>query len=353
MVVGRDAKLIPTTVIGSYPQPSWLVDLDRLGGHHVPRVRASDIWRVPDALLQDAQDDATLIAIRDMERAGIDVITDGEIRRESYSNHFVIGLEGLDIDNPATIEAMPGYHVKIPRVVGPIRLGTPVQVRDVAFLAANTDCGVKITLPGPFTLSLQAKNEYYDSDEEMAMAFADAINAEAKALAAAGAEVIQIDEPWLRRDPAAASRYGVKAIDRALHDVDAVKATHLCFGYGFIDPSMKKPKTYPFLAQLVDSCVDQISIEAAQPGLDLATLAGLEGKTIILGVLDLSSNRAETAEEVAARLRAALAHVAPEHLIAGPDCGMKYLPRSLAFAKLQALADGAAIVRAELSGTAG
>lgn len=349
MTVHRKSKLISTTVVGSYPQPLWLVDLAKLKEHVVPRVRAGDIWRIPEPLLKDAQDDGTRLAIHDMERAGVDVITDGEIRRESYSNRFVFGLDGIDVDNPAMVEAAPGFSMPVPRVVGPIRRRVPTEVEDMLFLRANTGRTTKITLPGPFTLSQQARNEYYDDDEAMVFAFADAVNAEAMALEAAGADVVQIDEPWLRRDPAAAARYGVRAIDRALRGVSVTKAIHLCFGYAFIGAG-QKPKNYPFLSQLAESCVDQISIEAAQPNLNLDALQALEGKTIILGVLDLKSTQSETPQEVAARLRAALAHVAPDCLQAAPDCGMKYLPRSLAFAKLKAMVEGADIVRQELEG---
>ena len=342
-------KLIATTVVGSYPQPLWLVDLAKLKEHVVPRVHAGDIWRIPEPLLQDAQDDGTRLAIHDMERAGIDVITDGEIRCESYSNRFLFGLDGIDVDNPAMVEAAPGFSMPVPRVIGPIRRRVATEVQDMLFLRANTARTTKITLPGPFTLSQQASNEYYDDEEAMALAFAEAVNEEALALEAAGADVIQIDEPWLRRDPAAAARYGVIAIDRAFRAVSVTKAVHLCFGYAFIGKG-RKPKSYPFLTQLMESCVDQISIEAAQPGLHLDVLQELRGKTIILGVLDLAAKQPETPQEVAGRLRAALAHVSPECLVAAPDCGMKYLPRSLAFAKLRAMVEGADIVRHEIEG---
>jgi 5-methyltetrahydropteroyltriglutamate--homocysteine methyltransferase len=343
------SSLISTTVIGSYPQPNWLVDMARLREHIVPRARADDIWRVDPHFLKQAQDDATVIAIRDMERAGIDTITDGEIRRESYSNRFILGLEGVDVDPPAQIEPMPGMVIDVPRVTGPLRRVRPIEVEDMTFLRANTDRQVKITLPGPFTLAQQAADEFYHDPEALAMAFADVINQEALALQAAGADVIQLDEPWLRNDPAAAERFAVPAIDRAFRGITVKRAVHLCFGYAWIAKG-EKPKAYPFLDQLVDSSVDQISIEAAQPGLDLHVLEALRGKTIILGVLDLASDRPDTVDEVAGRLRAALAYVQPDHLIAGPDCGMKYLPRTLAFAKLQALAEGATKVRREVNG---
>ena len=341
--------LLPTTVVGSYPQPDWLVDRARLAEHRVPRVEAHDIWRPPPEVLAQAQDDATRLAIEEMERAGVDIVTDGEIRRESYSNRFALALEGLDSSRPGTVESRPGRAVPAPRVVGPIRRARPVEVEDMRFLRAHTLHATRITLPGPFTLALQSVDEFYGDLESLIMAFADAVNAEARDLQAAGADVIQLDEPWLRANPEAARRYAVKAIDRALAGVSVARAAHLCFGYGFVVPG-DKPGTYPFLEELADSCVDQISIEAAQPKLDLSVLAALADKTVMLGVLDLSTAEVETAETVAGRIRAGLKTLPPERLMPAPDCGMKYLPRASAYGKLQALSQGAAIVRRELTG---
>jgi 5-methyltetrahydropteroyltriglutamate--homocysteine methyltransferase len=342
-------RLLPTTVVGSYPQPDWLVDRAILTKNNVvPRVRLREIWRVAEDALEQAQDDATLIAIRDMERAGIDIITDGEMRRESYSNRFALALEGVDVDNPAMVAGRMGKPTPVPRVVGPLRRRHPVEVRDVEFLRANTDREVKITLPGPFTLSMQAKDEHYGDEEALAMAYAAVVAEEARDLKAAGADVIQLDEPWLQARPEQAARYGVKAINRALEGVEGTTIVHLCFGYAAL--VSEKPSGYSFLPQLADSTAAQVSIEAAQPKLDLGILSDLSNKTIMLGVLDLGTEAVETAEEVAARLRAGLRHVPAERLVAAPDCGMKYLPRARAFAKLKALADGAAIVRRELQG---
>ena len=341
--------LISTTVVGSYPQPEWLVDRERLNAHNVPRVRARDVWRVAPELLEQAQDDATLIAIGDMERAGIDVITDGEIRRESYSNRFAAELEGVESERPATISPRPGRFEQVPRETGPIRRSRPLELRDLEFLRRNTTRPVKITLPGPFTLAQQAADEVYGDFEALAQAFAEAVNAEALDLQAAGADVIQLDEPWLRADPGLARRCAVRLIDRAFQGVTAAKAVHLCFGYGFVVQG-DKPRTYPFLEELADSSADQLSIEAAQPDLDLGVLQAISAKTVALGVLDLSTREVEPPDVVAGRLRAALAHLPPDRLIAAPDCGMKYLPRPIAFGKLQALSQGAAIVRRELTG---
>jgi len=342
--------LLRTTVVGSYPQPDWLVDREALKAQSVPRVRRRDLWRVPEAYLEEAQDDATLIAIRDMERAGIDIVSDGEIRRESYSNRLATALDGIDVDRPGTVIGRTGQPTVVPRIVGPIRRRHPVEVRDVEFLRRNTDRMIKITLPGPFTLTRQAKDEHYHDEEALAMDYAAAINAEARDLQAAGADVIQLDEPWLQAFPEAAMRYGVRAINRALEGVPGTTAVHLCFGYAHLVRD-KKPGGYSFLPQLADSIAGQISIEAAQPVLDLGVLKTLAGKTIILGVIDLGNAAVETPEEVARRIRRALEHVPPERLLPAPDCGMKYLARAAAFGKLKALADGAAIVRRELAGS--
>jgi len=340
------SKLLPTTVVGSYPQPDWLVDRQLLS-KTVPRVRLESIWRIPAPYLELAQDDATILAIRDMERAGIDIVTDGEIRRESYSNRFATALDGIDVENPGEIVNRAGQATVVPRVIGKIVRRGPVEIRDLVFLRRNTDRLAKITLPGPFTMAQQAKNEFYASEEEMALDFAAAVNAEARDLMRAGADVIQLDEPWLRNDPEAAKRFAVKAINRALAGITVPTVLHLCFGYAAVVKG-QKPTGYSFLPQLADSIAQQISIEAAQPRLDLGVLADLAGKTILLGVLDLGDPTVESAEEVARRIRLGLKHVAAERLIPAPDCGMKYLPRDVAFGKLQALVAGAAIVRNEL-----
>jgi 5-methyltetrahydropteroyltriglutamate--homocysteine methyltransferase len=333
-----------TTVVGSYPQPAWLVDHDKLRAKVVPRVRAPDIWRVPAPWLAEAQNDATLLAIRDQERAGIDVISDGEMRRESYSNRFATSLGGLDLAEPF-IRHVQGFEIPLPRIVAPLVRPAAVEVEDLCFLKANTGRRVKITLPGPFTLSKQAYDCHYGDAEEVAMAYAAVVNEEVRELAAAGADVIQLDEPWLREDPDGANRYGVKAINRALQGVNVTTCIHLCFGYGFV-VSPNKPKAYAFLAQLADCVVDQVSIEAAQPHLDLGVLRELSNKTIVLGVVDLSNNEVESVETLIARSRRALPFVAPERLILAPDCGMKYLSRAAAFGKLSALAAAAARLRA-------
>jgi 5-methyltetrahydropteroyltriglutamate--homocysteine methyltransferase len=339
-------KLLPTTVVGSYPQPDWLVNREMLS-KTVPRVRM-DIWRVPSQWLEQAQDDATLLAIRAMEDAGIDIITDGEMRRESYSNRFATALEGIDTTRPGHVRARSGHETPVPRVVGKIRRTRPVEVRDMQFLRANTKRTAKITLPGPFTMSQQAKNEFYKDEEEMVIDYAAAVNAEARDLVKAGADVIQLDEPWLRNDPEAAKRVAVKAINRALEGIGVPTIIHLCFGYAALVPGETKPVGYSFLPQLADSIADQISIEAAQPKLDLGVLTELAPKKVLLGVIDLNDPKAESPEVVADRIRAGLRYLPPDKLIPAPDCGMKYLPRALAFAKLEALSQGAAMARKEL-----
>jgi 5-methyltetrahydropteroyltriglutamate--homocysteine methyltransferase len=340
--------VLPTTVVGSYPQPDWLVDRAMLS-KSVPRTRMHEMWRIPEVYLEAAQDDATVVAIRDMERAGIDIVTDGEIRRESYSNRFATALEGIDAENPALITARSGQTTPVPRVVGKISRSGPVELRDMEFLRRNTDRAAKITLPGPFTMSQQAKDEFYKDDEELAMAFAAAVNAEALELQKAGADVIQLDEPWVRNDPVAAKRYAVKAINRALQGITVPTVVHLCFGYAAVVPGDTKPSGYSFLAELADTSAEQISIEAAQPKLDLGVLADLSAKKIMLGVIDLGNPEIETAAVIAERIRHGLKYVAPERLVPAPDCGMKYMPRHVAFGKLKAMSDAAAIVRKEIS----
>jgi 5-methyltetrahydropteroyltriglutamate--homocysteine methyltransferase len=341
------APLLPTTVVGSYPQPEWLVDFKVLKSQTVPRVRVKELWRVPEPYLEQAQDDATLIAIRDMERAGIDIITDGEMRRESYSNRFATALEGVDIDTPAVVKNRAGVDTVMPRVVGKVARGGAVELRDMQFLRRNTERLAKITLPGPFTMTQQAKNEFYKDQDELAMDFAVAVNEEARALQAAGADVIQLDEPWLRNDPEGAKRYAIKAINRALEGITVPTVVHLCFGYAFLVSN--KPTSYFFLSELADSAAQQISIEAAQPQIDLGVLKDLSSKTIMLGVINLGDQIVERPEQVAERIRTGLKYVAADRLVPAPDCGMKYLSREVAFGKLKALADGAAIVRKELS----
>src|SRR5215510_3468999 len=305
--------LLPTTVVGSYPQPDWLIDRDNLT--HLPpvRVRAQELWRLPEPWLEQAQDDATVLAIRDMERAGIDIITDGEIRRESYSNRFATALAGVDLDHPATVQGRSSGTVVVPRIVGPIRRLRPVEVRDVEFLRANTDRTIKITLPGPFTMSRQAKNEFYKDEEELVTDYAAAVNAEIRDLKAVGADVIQLDEPWMQARPEEARRLALPAINRALDGITGPTALHLCFGYAYV--ARDKPNRYSFLDELTATKIDQVSIEAAQPGLDLGDLDRLAGKTVIFGVIGMGDRRPETPEIVARRIRAALQHVPPERLI--------------------------------------
>jgi len=338
--------VLTTTVVGSYPQPDWLVDRGMLS-KGVPRVRMRGMWRVPEEFLEQAQDDATILAIRDMERAGIDVITDGEMRRESYSNRFATALAGVDADNPGVITNRVGQETLVPRVIGPIRRTGPIELRDMQFLRRNTDRPAKITLPGPFTMGQQVKDEFYKDAEAMCMDYAAAVNEEALELVKAGADVIQLDEPWLRNNPEEAKRYAVKVINRALQGITVPTVVHLCFGYAAVVTG-GKPTGYAFLPQLADSIAQQISIESAQPKLDLGVLKDLAPKKVMLGVIDLNDPEIETPQKVADRIRAGLKFMAPDKLLAAPDCGMKYLPRATAFGKLKSLAEGAAIVRQEL-----
>ncbi len=338
--------LLPTSLVGSYAQPEWLIDRKRLAGRFPPRVRARELWRVAPEFLDEAQDDATLLAIRDQERAGLDIITDGEMRRESYSNRFATALEGVDIDNPGTALDRSGHPNPVPRVTGKVRRMHPVEVRDVAFLRRNTDRVIKMTVPGPFTMSQQAQNDFYEHEEELALDYAAAVNAEIRDLFAAGADIVQIDEPYMQARPEKARQFGLKALNAALDGLSGVTAVHICFGYAAI--IHVRPSGYSFLPELAASPVQQVSIETAQSKLDCAVLEKLRGKTIILGVIDLSDMTVETPETVAVRIRRALPHVAAERLVIAPDCGMKYLPRDVAFSKLCAMVEGAKIVRKEL-----
>ncbi len=340
-------KVLPTTLVGSYPPPEWLVDREKLLKIVVPRVRAKELWRVPDEFLEQAQDDATVLAIRDQERAGIDIVTDGEVRRESYSNKFATALEGVDIENPGKMPGRtPGRFQIVPRITGKIRRKYPVEVRDVKFLRANTDRKIKITVPGPFTMAQQAADEFYKNDEALAMDYAAAVNEEIKDLFAAGADVVQIDEPYMQAQPEKARAYAVKAINRALDGVTGETAVHLCFGYAHFVKT--RANSYAFLGELNASTAGQISIETAQPNLDCAPLADLSTKKVMLGVIDMSDMTVETPERVAELIRRALKYVPAERIIVAPDCGMKYMPREVAFAKLQAMVAGADIVRREV-----
>jgi len=341
-------KLLQTMVVGSYPQPDWLIDRDKLSTF-VPRTRVPELWRIPDKWLEQAQDDATIVAISDMERTGVDIVSDGEIRRESYSNRFANALEGVDHGKEGKLSfnnAGRTVTVAVPLFSGPVRRRAPVEVRDVTFLRAHTDRTIKITLPGPFTMSEQSEIGYHTDREALAMELADAVNEEVIDLFAAGADIVQLDEPWMQRFPDRAKQYGVKLLNRALEGIKGTTAVHVCFGYAAVVPN--KPSNYSFLTELEESVVDLVSIEAAQPRLDLAVLRDLPSKAIIVGVLDLGDRKIETAEVVAARIEAALKHVPADRLAIAPDCGMKYLERDVAFGKLKAMVEGARVVRARL-----
>ncbi len=343
-----ELPLFPTMLVGSYAQPDWLIDRARLAGRFPPRVRARELWRPAPEHLAEAQDDATLLAIRSQERAGLDVLTDGEIRRESYSNHFATALAGVDIDNPGEALDRSGHPNPVPRVVGPISRPAPVQVRDLAFLRANTDRAVKVTVPGPFTMSQQAQDDHYGDPRSVALAYAEACNAEVKDLFAAGADIVQLDEPYMQARPEPAREYGLEALNRALDGVQGTTAVHICFGYAAI--IHERPPGYSFLPELADCACDQVSIETAQSNLDTSVLKHLPDKTVILGVLDLSDHAVETREVVADRVRRALPFVDAQRLVLAPDCGMKYLPRDSAEGKLESMVAAAMLLRAELGG---
>ncbi len=340
--------LFPTTLVGSYPQPGWLIDRDKFTQRLPPRVRAIDLWRVPEPHLAEAQDDATLVAIRAQEEAGLDIITDGEIRRESYSNRFATALEGIDLDNPGSVLGRSGQPNLVPRIVGEIRRKEPVEVADVAFLRRHTSKPIKMTVPGPFTMSQQALNEYYPSEAAVAMAYADAVNNEIRDLLAAGADIVQIDEPYMQAQPDKAREFGLAALNRALTGIDAPTAVHICFGYAAMVHN--RPTAYSFLPELAQCSCRQVSIETAQSNLDCAVLGTLAGKQIMVGCLDLSDLSVETPEIVISRVRRALRYVEAANIILAPDCGMKYLPRDVAFGKLKAMVEAANRLREEYGG---
>jgi len=337
--------LFPTTLVGSYPQPDWLIDRKKLAGRFPPRVRAKELWRVPEAHLREAQDDATLLAIRAQEAAGLDIITDGETRRESYSNRFATALEGVDIDNPGSALDRSGHPNPVPRVVGKVRRKHAVEVEDLLFLKKHTSRKTKITVPGPFTMSQQAQNDFYQSEEEAAMDYAAAVNAEIKDLFAAGADIVQIDEPYMQARPEKARLYGLKALNRALEGVKGETAVHICFGYAAIIHA--RPEGYSFLPEFAGCSCSQVSIETAQSNLDCSVLTSLKDKKIMVGVIDLSDMGIETPQKVVERLKKALKFVKPENVVVAPDCGMKYLPREIAFEKLKSMVEGAKLMRAQ------
>jgi 5-methyltetrahydropteroyltriglutamate--homocysteine methyltransferase len=339
--------LFPTTLVGSYPQPEWLIDREKLAGRFPPRVRARELWRVEESFLPEAQDDATVLAIRAQEEAGLDIITDGEIRRESYSNRFATALEGVDVDNPGTALDRSGHPNPVPRIVGKIRRKHPVEVQDLLFLKEHTSRKTKITVPGPFTMSQQAQNDYYKSEEETAMDYAAAVNAEIKDLFAAGADIVQVDEPYMQARPEKARQYGLKVLNKALENISGVTAVHICFGYAAI--IHQRPSGYSFLPELAGCSCQQVSIETAQSKLDCSVLTSLSSKKIMVGCIDLSDMTVETPQKVVERIKKALRYVPKENVILAPDCGMKYLPRDVASGKMKAMVEAAKILRSEFS----
>jgi 5-methyltetrahydropteroyltriglutamate--homocysteine methyltransferase len=341
--------LFPTTLVGSYPQPEWLIDRKKLAGRFPPRVRARELWRVAEPFLAEAQNDATLLAIRAQEEAGLDIVTDGEMRRESYSNRFATALEGVDLDKPGTALDRSGHPNPVPRIAGKIRRRHAVEVEDVKFLRAHTDRKIKMTVPGPFTMSQQAQNDFYETEEEAAMDYAAAVNAEIRDLFAAGADVVQIDEPYMQARPEKARQYGLKALNKALEGITGTTAVHICFGYAAVIHA--RPSGYSFLGELAGCSCNQVSIETAQSNLDCAVLKSLPGKKVILGVIDLNDMTVETPQKIAERIRRALPYAKAEDIIVAPDCGMKYLPRDVAFAKMRAMVEGAKLMRRELGAT--
>ena len=278
--------------------------------------------------------------------AGVDVVTDGEMRRESYSNRFATALDGVDLDQPGVALDRTGHENPVPRVVGPIRRSRPVEVRDVEFLRSLTERPIKITVPGPFTMTQQAQNDHYSDGRSLALAYAEAVNEELRDLKAAGADVVQIDEPYLQARPEPAREYAIEAINRALDGIEGDTVLHTCFGYAHIVHD--RLTGYPFLARARRLRGHAHLARGGAAGSRPRGAARLPGKSIVLGVLDLGSTEVETPEVVAARIRRALDVLPPERLVVAPDCGMKYLPRERAFGKLQAMVAGTRLVREDL-----
>ncbi len=341
--------LFPTTIVGSYPQPDWLIDRVKLAGRFPPRVRAKELWRVEEPYLKQAMEDATILAIKAQEDAGLDIITDGEIRRESYSNRIATALEGIDIDNPGVGLDRSGHPNPVPRIVGKIKRVHPIELEDLLFLKANTRKKIKITVPGPFTMLQQAQNDFYATEEEAAMDYAAALNEEIKDLFAHGADVVQVDEPYMQARPEKAKQYGIQALNRALLDVGGTTAVHICFGYAAV--IHVRPEGYSFLPELSACSCSQISIETAQSNLDCSVLQQLPNKKIMLGCIDLSDMNIESPVLIASRVKKALKFVAADNIILAPDCGMKYLPKEVANGKLKAMVQAAQILRSEITST--
>jgi 5-methyltetrahydropteroyltriglutamate--homocysteine methyltransferase len=335
--------LFPTTLVGSYPQPDWLIDRAKLAGQFPPRVRARELWRVAPEYLEEAQRDATRLAIRAQEDAGLDIISDGEISRESYSNRFATALDGLDLDDHGTVINRNGVAVPVPRIVGPLKRLRAVEVEDLKFLRAHTTKQIKITVPGPFTMSEQAQDDFYGSSEDVAMAYAQCVREEIVDLFAAGADIVQIDEPWMQSRPDKARQYGLSALNAALEGVLGETAVHICFGYAAVMQS--KPTGYSFLSELRACRCRQVSMETAQPNLDCAVLGKLDNKRLMVGCIDLSNPTVELAQTVVERIERALKYVKPENIVLAPDCGMKYLPRASANGKMKAMVEAAQILR--------
>ena len=335
--------LFPTSLVGSYSQPDWLIDKDKLKGRFPPRTRAQELWRVSSEYLAEAQQDAVRLAVEDQLKAGLDIITDGEACRESYSNHFATALEGIDIDSPGEALDRSGEPVPVPRITGPIKRKHPVSVDEVRYLRSLTDRKIKFTVPGPFTMSQQAQNDFYASPAEAAMDYAAAVREEVLDLFAAGADVVQLDEPYMQARPEAAEAYGVDALNAALEGVKGDTCVHICFGYAML--IHERPEGYSFLPQLANACCKQISIETAQSSLDCNVLTSLPEQTILLGVIDLSTSEVETPELIVERVERALPYIDKERLVLAPDCGMKYLPREVSLAKLEAMVSAARILR--------
>ena len=339
-------KLFQTTIAGSLPKPGWLATPGQLWAP----------WLLEGDALADGKRDAVRLALRDQERAGIDIVTDGEQTRRHFVTTFLEGLDGVDFAHKKSVRIRNRYDADVPVVVGPVARRHPVFVDDARFLRAATGRKVKVTLPGPMTMVDTLYDAHYKSREKLAWAFAEILNDEARAIEGAGVDVIQFDEPAFNVYFDEVRDWGVKTLDRAAQGLACVTAVHICYGYGIkANIDWKKTlgsewrqyeETFPLLAR---SAIRQVSLECANSRVPIELIGLLEGKDVLVGAIDVATDRVETPEDVAKTIRAALKYVPADRLQPCTNCGMVPLAREVARGKLRALGAGASLVRTELT----
>jgi 5-methyltetrahydropteroyltriglutamate--homocysteine methyltransferase len=339
-------SLLQTTIAGSLPKPSWLA---------VPHELWAP-WRQEGDALAEAKRDAVRLVLADQEHAGIDIVTDGEQTRRHFVTTFLEALDGVDFAHKKTVRIRKRYDADVPVVVGPVARRHPVYVDDARFLRSATDREVKYTLPGPMTMVDTLYDAHYKSREKLAWAFAEILNDEARAIEATGVDVIQFDEPAFNVYFDEVSDWGVRTLERAAQGLACKTAVHICYGYGIkANIDWKKSlgsewrqyeEIFPALAR---SAIRQVSLECANSHVPIELIGLLDGKDVLVGAIDVATERIETAEDVAATIRAALKYVPAERLYPCTNCGMVPLSRGVARGKLRALGAGAALVRAEMA----